>query len=237
MLQILLTYCCKTVILNQLEQIKGYKMSHYADLEAAKAYNERLEKKYSFNRTVPMGNTADLFRERNTIDDALGFCESPCLQHQEIAKVADKETRHKAEGARYCYLSSIACASNYAGCAEEQIGAYLDKLLDFDFSLKCSTQHIFNMIITYCGIAIGDDKDLWDGVIAVRNYGLESGKYSANNHKLPMDKNLLLDAAARHLIAYLYISHIDDESGESHLCHIVANILMFAAQLNIEKGE
>ncbi len=93
------------------------------------------------------------------------------------------------------------------------------------------------MIITYCGIALGDEKELWDGVVAVRMHGLGSGKYSVNNHKLPMQKHLLLDAAARHLISYLYIGHIDDESGESHLCHIVANILMFAAQLNIEKGE
>lgn len=224
-------------------------MGHYDDFEAAKAYNEKLQKKYE-----PINSP--------TIDDAMGFCLngakyvedteyetkkfSECSkefpdcekdQNQGVSILARKETKYKAEGARHCFLSSIASASYYAGGPEEQIGKYLDKLIDFDFGLKCSTQHIFNMIITYCGIAIGGDKELWDGVVAVRMYGLGTGKYSAGNHKLPMDKNLLLDAAARHLISYLYINNIDDESGESHLCHIVANILMFAAQLNIEKGE
>ncbi len=243
-------------------------MSHYNDLEAAKAYNEKLEKKYAFNTTVPVGNTSGLFNtERNTIDDALGFCNgglrsvddpnyeikkfSECSKetvqpacntfgveiNKHLAEVAKKETKYKAPGARYCYLSSIASASAYAGCPEDHIGKYLDKLLDFDFRMEGSTQHIFNMIIFYCGLAIGSDEDLWDGVIAVRLHGVRSGKYSVGNHKLPMNKDLLLDAAARHLIAYLYIDHIDQESGESHLCHIVANILMFAAQLNISKGE
>ncbi len=233
-------------------------MSHYDDLEAAKAYNEKLEKKYTFNRTVPVGNTDDLFNGKpSTIDAALEFCAdrdslredpnyttirfSDCLEDvsKEVSTVslAKKETKNKAEGARYCYLSSIASASHYAGCPEDQIGKYLDGLLEDNYRGPCTTQHILNMIITYCGLAMGDDKDLWDGVVAVRMKGLNSGKYDVNNHKLPMQKHLLLDAAARHLISYLYINHIDDESGESHLCHIVANVLMFAAQLNIEKGE
>ena len=229
-------------------------MGHYDDLEAAKAYNEKLERKYA---TI----------QHPTIEDALGFCsgglktvEDPSYETKKFSEcakelpeseknqwieelnkaielTAKKETKYKAEGARFCYLSSIASASYYAGGSEEQIGKYLDKLLDHDFRGECSTQHIFNMIITYCGIAIGDEKDLWDGVIAVRMHGLSSGKYSVNNHKLPMQKHLLLDAAARHLISYLYINNIDEESGESHLCHIVANILMFATKLTIEKGE
>ncbi len=225
-------------------------MGHYSDLDDAKAYNEKLERKYACLKP----------KTTNKIDDALGFCmggkpaagfSDTYLNNEMVSSkercdafntawedhTAKKDVTHKAAGARYCYLSSLASASHYAGCAEDEIGKYLDKLLDHDFRGKASTQHIFNMIITYCGIALGDDKELWDGVIAVRMHGLGSGKYSVNNHKLPMQKHLLLDAAARHLIAYLYVSNIDDDSGESHLCHIVANILMFAAQLNIEKGE
>ncbi len=233
-------YTCITVL------VKGFIMSHYDDFEAAKKYNENLEKKYVC--LVPKGNTADLL-SHDTIDDALGFCadgvksidnpDYPTIKFSDCmdSVSAKKGTNGKAEGARYCFLSSIASASHYAGCAEDQIGKYLDQLIDFDFRGECSTQHIFNMIEAYCAIAMDSHKKLWDGVIAVRMHGLESGKYTIENHKLPMDKDLLLDAAARHLISYLYMDQIDEESGQNHMCHIMANILMFAAQLNIEKGE
>lgn len=212
-------------------------MSHYDDFEAAQAYNNKIEKKYT------------KIKPRDVIDDALEFCadtspstaEPECENvfgqelDKEIALYAKKHRGNKVEGARFCYLSSIASASHYAGCAEEQVGKYLDQLLDFDFRGQGSTQHVFNMIVTCCGIAVGSERALWDGVVRVRNFGLISGKYTIDNHKLPMDKNLLLDAAARHLISYLYIDQIDEESSENHMCHIVANILMFAAQLNILK--
>lgn len=218
-------------------------MGHYDDFEAANKYNAKLEKKYT--KLIPQGNTSDL--HTNTIDDALGFCQGsqPPVAVEGVVEQAfnktkakaKKQTKNKVEGARYCYLSSIASVSHYAGCAEDQLGKYLDKLLDHDFRGEGSTQHLFVMIEQYCAIAIGSHKLLWDGVVAVRANGLLSGKYTVGNHKLPMEKDLLLDAAARHLISYLFVNTIDAESGQNHLCHIMANILMFAAQLNIEKGE
>ncbi len=194
---------------------------------------------------VPMGNTSDLInKETNTIDDALGFCngmpanecQNPVINDLTYHNLdcIDKPRKHikgKAEGARYCYLSSIAAASEYAETAADYLARRLDELLGY--YPEVSEQINLMMVVEYATIAIGNSKQLWDGVVAVRRKALESGKYTQESWKESIDPDLLLDAAARHMISYLYIDEIDEESGENHLCHVVANVLMFAYQLRI----
>ena len=199
---------------------------------------------------VPVGNTSDLaHKETNTIDDALGFCNGPppadCA-HPELENLTyhnldciekpRKHTKGKAEGARYCYLASLASASEYAETAADYLARKLDELLGY--YPEVSEQINMMLVVEYATIAIGSGKELWDGVIAVRRKALESGKYTQESWKEEIDPDLLLDAAARHMITYLYVDEIDEESGENHLCHVVANVLMFAYQLRmLRQGE
>ena len=208
-----------------------------------------------------IGKTVDTstHQTRNTIDDALGFCykdtkksieeinkiaiqQAPCVGSIPIEKIqsaidsASKPRKHsngKAEGARFCYLSAIAAASEYADTAADFVGRQLDNLLTHEYEV--SQQITFMMIVEYAATAVGTHKELFDGVIAVRAKALESGKYTQESWKEPIDVDLLLDAAARHLISYLYVDEIDDESGENHMAHIVANVLMIAQQLRGEQ--
>lgn len=223
-------------------------------------YNEKLDKKYSVfaKCLVPQGNTAQFVnniiaktRATNTIDDALGFCYEDIEKNrrminkpkdveyvlsEDINKDSLKPRKHskgKADGARFCYLSSIAAASEYAETAADHVGRHLDNLLTYEYEV--SRQITFMMIVEYAAIAVGTHKELFDGVIAVRAKALESGKYTQESWKEPIDVDLLLDAAARHLISYLYVDEIDDESGENHMAHIVANVLMIAQQLRGEQ--
>jgi dATP/dGTP diphosphohydrolase len=184
---------------------------------------------------VPVGNASDLFKEpeTNTIDDALGFCNKPVEKEKEVVSVK-KHIKGKAEGARFCYLAAIAAASEYAETAVDYLARRLDNLLDR--YPEVSEQINLMMIVEYASIVMGS-KDLWKGVIAVRRKALESGKYTQESWKEPIDPDLLLDAAARHMISYLYVDEIDEESGENHLCHIVANVLMLAYQLSITRHE
>ena len=229
-------------------------MAHYDQFEApadgfVDRYNAKLEKKYAC--LVPQGNTADLFhKETNTIDDALGFANPVQWENKqtpidelisqfdskhrgELEVQPRKHSRGKAEGARFCYLSSIAAASEYAETAADYVGRRLDDLLSHQYEV--SQQITYMMIIEYAALAMGSHKDLFDGVIAVRNKALSSGKYTQESWKEPIDVDLLLDAAARHLISYLYVGELDDESGENHMCHIVANVIMIAQQLRGEE--
>ncbi len=113
------------------------------------------------------------------------------------------------------------------------MGRRLDDLLSHQYEV--SQQITYMMIVEYAALAIGSHRELFDGVIAVRSKALESGKYTQESWKEPIDIDLLLDAAARHLISYLYVGQIDKESGENHMCHIVANVLMIAQQLRGEQ--
>ena len=228
-------------------------MAHYDQFEAPEEgftdrYNARLEKKYCL---VPKGNTSDLFKkDTNIIDDALGFTTRPQneVKHTPIEELISqfdpshggeltlqprKHSKGKAEGARFCYLSSIAAASEYSDTAADYVGRRLDDLLSHQYEV--SQQITYMMIVEYAALAIGSHRELFDGVIAVRSKALESGKYTQESWKEPIDIDLLLDAAARHLISYLYVGQIDKESGENHMCHIVANVLMIAQQLRGEQ--
>jgi len=232
-------------------------MGHYDQFEGlsdAEKYNKKLDKKYSgFNKClVPPGNTAQFVgktvgtntnQTRNTIDDALGFCYNDMkkntgdITNKQLETIIEKPRKHskgKAEGARFCYLSSIASASEYAETAADYVGRHLDDLLSHQYEV--SQQITFMMLVEYAALAVGTHKELFDGVIAVRAKALESGKYTQESWKEPIDVDLLLDAAARHLISYLYVDEIDEESGENHMAHIVANILMMAQQLRGEQN-
>ena len=198
---------------------------------------------------VPPGNTSDLRKSttKNLIDDALGFTGNveaqkapfnhlPIEHEKQATKVEEKPRKHlqgKAEGARYCYLSSLAAASPYAGCPEDYVARELDNLVGQQDG-PVSTQVTMIKLVTNAAMAMDSEQELWDGVVAVRYKAIVNGKYSKDSYKEHIDKELLLDAAARHLISYMYIDPVDAESGENHLCHVVANVLMYAEQLKRE---
>lgn len=63
----------------------------------------------------------------------------------------------------------------------------------------------------------------WLEVAKVGTFGAE--KYGDHNFRKGMKWSWLIDAAFRHLIAYMTGERIDPESGLSHLAHIAWNIL------------
>ncbi len=134
-----------------------------------------------------------------------------------------KDTQGKPAGARWCYIAGLADMTDNM-CIKEMCWG-LDNLINTGYIDK-------GTFLFYCGLAHGNKKLLFDGVIAVRRKALESGKYVAESYKEPIDKDLLLDAMARHLIAYMFIGHIDTESDENHIAHIVANLIMYTYQVN-----
>ncbi len=165
-----------------------------------------------FMRSIPVGN----------VDDLLGFENRPVRKH----------TAGKAEGARFCYVGHLAAVSEFSGCVEDYLSNSLDNLINHS-SLDDDFTEIVSSIISHSGDAMGGQEELWAGVIAVRNHALKSGKYTPESYKEPIDVNLLLDAMARHLIAYLFVGRIDKESGQNHIAHIVANVVMYVAQMEI----
>ncbi len=152
---------------------------------------------------------------------------SKCLPVEEAPR---KHVEGKPEGARFCYLASIVSCSQFANSELEYIAERLDSLV------ITPTEADWVSVINSCAVAMGGQDELWAGVIAVRRKALESGKYSPESYKEPIDKDLLLDAAARHLIYYLFDDIIDKESGENHLAHIVANIIMYSYQVAHYEG-
>ncbi len=148
----------------------------------------------------------------DTTDDAAGFT------NQEPVR---KHTAGKAQGARFCYIKAL---YKYTTNKDE-----IQLILCLDLLVK--GKDVYNKsILTHCANSFGDHKEFWNGVVAVRRKALESGKYTADGYEKPIDVNLLLDAIARHLISYIFIDKIDEESGENHLCHIAANLIMHEYQ-------
>lgn len=138
-----------------------------------------------------------------------------------------KQTKGKPEGARNCfltYLQQLPKEIDEKNFEHLQKLAELIELSDIDIRALREMYHCIEH-------SYGDNLKLWSEVIGVRNQALKSGKYKPQSYKDPIDITLLQDAMARHYIKYLMVSKLDEESGYSHLAHIVANILICIAQL------
>ena len=57
-------------------------------------------------------------------------------------------------------------------------------------------------------------------------YGANKPEYGRNNWKKGMEWSRLLDAALRHGLAILKGEEVDQDSGNSHLCHMLGSIHM-----------
>ena len=155
---------------------------------------------------------------------------SHILIQPEIADEKLKETKGKFEGARYCYLGRHAEIRNDADEELINLESALDDLVRFVDHKETvfARQTIKDALILICEL----DSKFLENLTAVRMYALESGKYTVESYKERISVNLLLDAAARHFLKYIYISKLDEESGVTHLAHIAANLIMIDTQIN-----
>lgn len=152
-----------------------------------------------------------------------------------------KDTKGKAEGARYCYLADIAnCVlggiNNSKGYRDSMnnVGETLSVIVRaYDKKWLLDVKH-------YCSVLIKDllelDSGLHHELIKVRANALNSGKYKTEGYREEIDVRLLLDAAARHFIKKLMVGDIDEESGCTHEAHIAANAIMIHTQLSLHGG-
>ncbi len=204
-------------------------MSHYSKFEEDKFFKS-LHICPPFS--PPVGNIDDVlgFENRNIQDSLLvNSGETFCISSEGLPR---KHIFGKAQGARFCYIGHLAAVSEFSGCVEDYLSNALDNLINFDSSDKDFTE-VISSIINHAGVAMGGQEELWNGVIAVRNHALKSGKYTPESYKERIDTTLLLDAMARHLIAYLFVGKLDKESGINHMAHIVANVVMYAVQMEL----
>lgn len=72
--------------------------------------------------------------------------------------------------------------------------------------------------------ALGYLKDHWSSCAKVFDYGRK--KYAEWNWAKGMDWNIPLACAARHALKYIDGEVLDDESGESHIGHMLCNLVM-----------
>lgn len=141
-----------------------------------------------------------------------------------------KETKGKFGGARYCYLGRHAEIRNDAD----------EELINLESALEDLVRLVDNKETVFARQTIQDallnisglDSKFLENLTAVRMHALESGKYTVESYKERISINLLLDAAARHFLKYIYISKLDEESGITHLAHIAANLIMIDTQIN-----
>lgn len=137
-----------------------------------------------------------------------------------------KETKGKAAGARYCFLTDIGktTVSQYP-----QLGEHLAAIVraqDQNNHLE-AMNNVANLLPTLMSNSTLNE------VIAVRAQALESGKYLVEGYREKIAINLLLDAAARHYLKMLFVSDVDEESGHTHIAHIIANLIIIHTQLRL----
>lgn len=68
-------------------------------------------------------------------------------------------------------------------------------------------------------------------IARVLEFGIK--KYAKDNWRLCSDKSRYIDAAMRHIDAYLQDEKLDAESGYNHMAHAIVN-LMFVLELEVE---
>lgn len=149
-----------------------------------------------------------------------------------------KETAGKAKDARYCYLEDIARVAfdhgNMCGTLYDhfvKLGEYLAII-----TIALDDNNIENAQY-YCSEALNEIMEFINisQVIGVRADALNSGKYTVEGYREPIDTKLLMDAAARHFLKILFEDEIDNESGFRHEAHIAANMIMIHTQLELLK--
>ena len=161
-------------------------------------------------------------------DDQIKLCAPSIHTEKEL-----KETKGKAEGARYCYLGEHSVLMN----KNEYL--HLELLLKDLVSLVEENVE-GNMSIHICEEILKEVRELDNkfliNLCGVRAQALSSGKYELLSYREEISISYLLDAAARHLLKLIYLEEIDEESGYHHLGHIAANVIMISTQLRLHSG-
>lgn len=135
-----------------------------------------------------------------------------------------KESDGKAQDARFCFLGDIAATVNED---YQELGAALSSIVSgVESNDICGAK-----FYCYEVMHLLSNEQLMNDLVGVRAQALNSGKYTFESYKEDIDVNLLLDAAARHLLKILFVGDIDEESGFPHVAHIAANIIMIHTQL------
>jgi len=77
------------------------------------------------------------------------------------------------------------------------------------------------------------DYEAMEEVIKVLMYG--AIKYSPDNYKAGLNRFDLLDAIQRHLAEVMKDNELDEETGASHMAHIVCNCLFYIHNFKHQK--
>ena len=94
--------------------------------------------------------------------------------------------------------------------------------------------HCHNAVEHLKGLTFNLDGSILDELTKAMEYGAKKPEYGRNNWKKGMEWSRLLDAGMRHGIAILRGEDIDQDSGNTHLAHMLGSIHMLMG--NIELG-
>lgn len=199
-------------------------MSHYYEQEIEKAAAE-LRKKHEFvEEPIDLAHASEdsLFEDLdNSYNDLLA------LSIRDDNLEERKQTKGKAEGARYCFMGDICLAMNandlqHLSMLLKDLVALIDEQ-EFKYAPHTVSQMLLEMTKV--------DKEFMANLVRARAAGLE--KYTPNNYREQIPVELLLDSVARHLIQVIAGNDIDDESGIHHFGHISANLIIIETQLRL----
>lgn len=137
-----------------------------------------------------------------------------------------KDKAGKAEGARYAFLDLLPEITHTSALDKK----FSRQLNDFVYTPNRTVDQVGELVSMIHEMHVVQFK-VWEDLTTLRNQAIMSGKYSPLSYKEPIDVEDLLDAVARHWIKHLFISYRDEESGQSHLSHILANLIIIAGQL------
>lgn len=147
---------------------------------------------------------------------------------EELEEPSHKETKGKVEGARYFYFSSLPRMYPMEQNLWEGLSGEFERLVA-DVDTKRYTEATDKVVdlIHKCSLT----EELVEHTIALRYQAIARGKYTVDSYTRSLDVNLLLDAAARHLIKHYMVGKTDSESGHPHIAHFAANLFMIMQQL------
>jgi len=175
-------------------------------------YSKQIEEHYATEE--------ETFGKPHTVGAPSGYVQEQLHLYRPL-----KESDGKAEDARYCFLADIADVVNpqYSGLGDS-----------LSILVRAVEHNDKSEALKYTSDVIRELRSdtLMNDLIGVRAQALNSGKYTFESYREPIDVNLLLDAAARHFLKILFVGDLDEESGFPHTAHIAANIIMIHTQLN-----
>lgn len=148
-----------------------------------------------------------------------------------IAEHSKKDTANKPKDARYCFLNVLADRDDLL---LRGVGTLLDSLVHRieENDNKESVLKVLSLLKHHIlDVARNEKLNIIEELIALRADVLRIGKYKKDDYKEKIDISLLLDAAARHYIKYVLGTVIDEESGHSHLAHLLANVVLIRYQV------